>query len=85
MIFPEGTRNSDDGAKAGAGMLALHTGCDILPVYISPGRKAFHRVKIIIGKSFKAEQGDGKTSGQRYHAAADEILRRIYELGAANG
>jgi 1-acyl-sn-glycerol-3-phosphate acyltransferase len=83
LIFPEGTRNSDDGAKAGAGMLALHTGCEILPIYISPGRKPFRKVKVIIGKSYKAEPGGEKASAAKYHKVADEILRRVYELGAA--
>lgn len=79
IVFPEGTRNSDSGAKAGAGMLALHTGCNILPVYITPGRKPFHRVTVCIGKSYKAEPAEGKTPNDRYHATADDILRRIYE------
>jgi long-chain acyl-CoA synthetase len=38
LMFPEGTR-SPDGAvhefKSGAGYLALHSGCDVLPIYIS--------------------------------------------------
>ncbi len=80
-LFPEGTRNSDYGARAGAGMFALHTGCDILPVYISPGRKPFHRVRVVVGKPYKAVAPEG-TAAERYQAVADDILGRIYELGA---
>jgi 1-acyl-sn-glycerol-3-phosphate acyltransferase len=61
----------------------LHTGCEILPIYISPGRKPFRKVKVIIGKSYKAEPGGEKASAAKYHKVADEILRRVYELGAA--
>ncbi len=80
VLFPEGTRNGTDGAKAGAGMLALRSGCQVVPAYITPGRKPFHRVQIVIGKPYVPEKPEGKPTNEDYHRAADEILRRIYEL-----
>jgi long-chain acyl-CoA synthetase len=38
LMFPEGTRSPDgliQGFKSGAGYLALHAGCDVLPVHLS--------------------------------------------------
>lgn len=80
VLFPEGTRNSSDGAKAGAGMFALRSGCDVVPVYITPGRKPFHRVRVVVGKPFRSEKPAGKPSNEDYHQTADEILKKVYEL-----
>ena len=80
LLFPEGTRNSADGAKAGAGMLALRSDCEVVPVYVSPGRKPFHRVRVVIGEPFRPEKPEGKPGSADYQTAADEILRRIYAL-----
>ncbi len=38
LMFPEGTRSADGSIhefKSGAGFLALHAGCDVLPIHIS--------------------------------------------------
>ena len=80
LVFPEGTRNSTEGAKAGAGMLALRSDCDVVPVYVSPGRRPFHRVRIVFGQPYRPAPPDGKPHSEDYHRAADEILRRIYAL-----
>ncbi len=80
LVFPEGTRNSTDGAKAGAGMLALRSDCDVVPVYVSPGRKLFHRVYIVFGQPYRPALPDAKPVSEDYHRAADEILRRVYTL-----
>lgn len=80
LLFPEGTRNSNDGAKAGAGMLALRSDCDVVPVYVSPGRKPFHRVRVVVGEPFRPQKPEGKPGSDDYQNAADEILRRVYAL-----
>ena len=80
LLFPEGTRNSTDGAKAGAGMLALRSDCAVLPVYVTPGRKPFHRVRVVVGEAFHPEKPEGKPGSEDYQNTADEILRRIYAL-----
>ena len=81
ILFPEGTRNHGDvDAKAGTGMLAYRTGCGILPVYITPGRKPFHKIVVTIGNAFSPTPVEGKPSGTDYQALADETMRRVYEL-----
>ncbi|MDD6262184.1 MAG: lysophospholipid acyltransferase family protein [Clostridiales bacterium] len=80
LIFPEGTRYDKLHAKSGAGMFALRTGCTVLPVYVSEGRKLFHRKRVVIGKPFVPEKPAGKLSHEDYAACSDDILKRIYEL-----
>ena len=79
-LFPEGTRYDKNNAKSGAGMLALRTGCTVLPVYVSDDKRIFRRTKVVIGKPFVPEKPEGKLGHDHYAACSDEILRRIYEL-----
>lgn len=81
VMFPEGTRNSDEGAKAGAGMLALRSGRPILPIYITPGKKAFRRVNVVIGKPYYPDKPEGKPTQEDYHRIADDCLEKIKALG----
>ncbi|MBR4941061.1 MAG: 1-acyl-sn-glycerol-3-phosphate acyltransferase [Clostridia bacterium] len=83
-IFPEGTRYDKNNAKSGAGMLALRTGCTVLPIYISEERKLFRVTRVVIGKPFVPEKPEGKLSHAHYAECSDEILRRIYALGSEN-
>lgn len=80
IIFPEGTRYDKNHAKSGAGMLALRTGCTVLPVYVSEDKRIFRRTRVIIGKPFVPEKPNEKLCHEHYSACSDEILRRIYEL-----
>ena len=80
MIFPEGTRYDKNHAKSGAGMLALRTGCTVLPVFVSEDRKLFRRTRVVIGKPFVPEKPEGKLSHDHYAACSEDILSRIYEL-----
>ncbi len=80
VLFPEGTRNATQGAKAGAGMLALRTGCPVLPVYLTPHKRPFRRAVLTIGKPFYPQKPEGKPTGADYQNAADEIMERIYAL-----
>ncbi len=80
IIFPEGTRYDKNNAKGGAGMLALRTGCTVLPVYVSENKRAFRRTHVVIGQPFVPEKPEGKLGHEHYAACSDEILRRIYEL-----
>ena len=64
LIFPEGTRHAEIGeGKTGAAMMAIRTGVPILPVYIDPARKAFHRTRVYIGGALPALPGEAP--GQR--------------------
>lgn len=81
ILFPEGTRNSESGAKAGAGMIAQRTACPILPMYITPRRGFLKKVKVIIGSIFYAKEDvQAESATERYKAVADDILEKIYAL-----
>ena len=51
-IFPEGTRSHDGHMLpllGGASMLALRSGCDVVPIYIDGRYKPFHRMTVRVG------------------------------------
>ena len=82
-IFPEGRRVSADEAgeaRTGAIMLASRTKSPVLPVYITKGRKhLFKRVNCIVGQPYFPGGGE-KLNPERYHALADELMKKIYTL-----
>lgn len=86
LIFPEGTRvkTADAAAsvevKAGAGMIAMRSGAPILPVYITPGKKAFRGCKVVFGEPFHAEKS-GRPDQSDYASMSEQIMERIRETG----
>ncbi len=79
VIFPEGTRikNKEEEmktAKTGVGMFALKTNTPVLPVYIHPNTKIFHRTTLIIGEPILFEPGT------EYESAANQVIGKIREL-----
>ena len=58
-IFPEGTRSRTGHMLpllGGASLLALKSGCDVVPVYIEGSYKPFHRMMVHVGRA----GGDGR-------------------------
>ncbi|SMC39945.1 lysophospholipid acyltransferase family protein [Papillibacter cinnamivorans] len=86
LIFPEGHRMDEENAanaKTGAAMLAVRAGVPILPVYIAPKKKAFGRVRVIIGKPFYPQVAGRKATADDYRVIAGEIMNRVYALPEA--
>lgn len=90
MIFPEGTviRNGIghiDGlpahAKGGVAMIGVRTGAIIIPVFISQGKKLFHRTRVVFGKPYQPEFTGRRGTAEEMQKIADEILREAYALG----
>ena len=88
-IFPQGTRCAgkelrDCRVKAGAGLIAAHTGAQILPVYIGMKDhkwKFFRRVKVVIGEPVTLEAlGYDKEQPGEYARITSEIYERICAL-----
>jgi 1-acyl-sn-glycerol-3-phosphate acyltransferase len=92
LVFPEGTRGVEgrlgDG-KPGAGMLAVMSGAQVVPVYVSgsgralpPGRMVPRpaKVRVRFGPPlhFKAAQDEERKG--RYREATREIMRAIAQL-----
>ena len=79
LMFPEGTRvrdGDDGGAKTGAGMLALRSGAQVLPVFVAKYKKLFRPVDIVFGEPFFAECGHKPTS-EDYQIISDDIMRKV--------
>ena len=83
IIFPEGTRVKDGKVsepKSGASMLALKAGVPIIPVHITPGRKAFRGCTLVYGTPYYP-QVEGRPTSEDYQKVTEEVMRRIHELG----
>ena len=90
MIFPEGTVIRDgighaDGlpahAKAGVAMIGIRTGATIIPVFVSQGKKLFHRTRVVFGKPYVPVYSGRKGTSEEMQKIADEILAEAYALG----
>lgn len=82
VIFPEGTRvkgNMESVAKSGSSMLALKAKVPVIPVYITPGRKAFKGCTLTFGKPYYPLV-EGKPTSEDYHRVTEEIMKRIREI-----
>ncbi len=76
MLFPEGTRVSEDdavAAKTGAVRLASRHGAPIVPIFISRDKRAFHRFDVCIGEPIEL----GKLPHSEYAAAAERLMDGI--------
>lgn len=90
LLFPEGTRvkdgvgrdGSDGGAKTGAAMLAVRTGVPIVPVYIPEKKRWFRFTDIVYGEPYYPQVAGKKGTSEEYKAIAEDLLDRIYGLGA---
>ena len=81
MIFPEGTRvMNGDGleGKTGAAMLAARAGVPIVPAYITAGKKAFRRCRVVFGQAVGplCERGH-----DAYRRATEQVMAQIRALG----
>lgn len=78
LIFPEGTRHDELGeGKTGAALMAIRAKVPVLPVYIAPERKHFHRVKVYFGKPFMPFTQERKPTAEDYQKATEEIMAHI--------
>ncbi len=83
LMFPEGrrVRKGETGeAHTGAAMLATRSNVPILPVYIPPEKKWFHRVKVVFGKPYMPTLSGKKVTPEDYQAIADELMEHIFQL-----
>ena len=82
IIFPEGTRvkaGKKSEPKAGSAMLALKAKVPIVPVYITPGRKAFRGCTLTFGDPYYP-QVEGKPTSEDYQIVTEEIMNRVHSL-----
>lgn len=83
-LFPEGTRVTEmnlENVKSGAGLLAVKSQANILPVYIDSNYKLFSKVNIYIGKTLDiSDYYNKKLSSKEYEEVSKIILSNIYSL-----
>lgn len=85
-VFPEGTRNGGGApgkAKAGAALLAIQSGADVLPVSIYYGGKRFFgKTALRFGEVIKSEEftTDKKPGKTEIRNASNRIMQEITRL-----
>lgn len=83
VMFPEGTRVEQGeyvAAKTGAVRIASKLKVGILPVWLTPGNKAFSRSAMVIGDPYYIKQPKDKN----FEPIAEELLDKIRKLEPAN-
>ena len=83
LLFPEGTRvkpGKEVEPKGGAVLLSCRTGAPILPMYISPRTHPFCPVTCVIGEPVTPEFESSRPREDEILAAAEDLMKRIYEL-----
>lgn len=91
-IFPQGTRHAgknprDTRVKGGVGLIAAHTGVQVLPVFIKMKNQKWRflrRVTVVIGEPIPFEQfGYDKEASGEYARISEQVFDRICSLGEA--
>lgn len=81
MLFPEGTRVSQDdavAAKSGAVQLASRAKVPVVPVYVPRKKRIFRRTPIVIGPPYQIEH----TGREGLEPLSEQLMEKIYELKA---
>lgn len=84
IMFPEGTRvtSREEGEpKTGAAMLALRTGCNVLPVYVPMKKRLFRINRVYIGQPYRMIPEGKRANAADYERCTAELMDKIYGLG----
>ncbi|MDE7405573.1 MAG: 1-acyl-sn-glycerol-3-phosphate acyltransferase [Clostridiales bacterium] len=79
-IFPEGHINENDATKtigeykSGAVLMAIMSGKPIIPVYISPRKSCWERIKIVFGEPIYVDEEERKKSPLAYRLTLAQLL-----------
>lgn len=93
-MFPQGTRRpkvdpATTPIKAGAGMIAYHAKCDVIPVFIRAKNnqvRFFRKSELLVGEPIHYEElGFSEGGMKEYTAATQVIFDRICALGKDAG
>ena len=83
VIFPEGTRVTDEdatAAKNGAVRLASKANVPIVPVYIPRKKRLFFQFPLIIGEPYYVNEHKARLSNEEYDALAEALMEKINGL-----
>ena len=87
VIFPEGTRMSQDdaaSAKTGAVKVADHAGVPLLPLFLPRKKPLFRRIPVVIGEPYRIEKQSRKRSVDEYTQLSEELMSKIKQLNPDN-
>ena len=83
VIFPEGTRVSEDdaiSAKAGAVKIAERMSVPLVPFFLPRKKPFFSKIPLVIGKPYYLEETDKKRNAEDYALLAEELMEKIKSL-----
>jgi 1-acyl-sn-glycerol-3-phosphate acyltransferase len=92
LVFPEGTRGEEGvlrPAKAGAALLAMHSGVPVVPVYVRGSGRAWPRgqrlprpakVMVTFGPALRFPRASGAERRAQYEAASRRMMAAIDDL-----
>ena len=83
LIFPEGTRVKPGMTvepKSGAVLLAERAGVPIVPVYITPNRKPFRPIRVLLGEPWTPEFSSRRPDNDELTAVTAVLMEKIYGL-----
>ena len=83
VIFPEGTRVSEDetvAAKTGAIKIAERCSVPIVPLFIPRKKPVFRKIQVVIGEPYNIEKQTGKRSAEDYSDLSAHLMERIKSL-----
>ena len=86
LIFPEGTRVSEDdaaSAKSGAVKLAERAGVPLVPLFLPRKKPLFRKVPLVIGEPYYIEKQAPKRSAGDYARLSDVLMENIKSLSTA--
>lgn len=83
-IFPEGTRNNQEGtaAKKGASMIAIRSGAAVVPVAIIGKYSLFRKMIVCYGKPIDLKPFIEEGAPDMLEQVTDAIMARIREIAA---
>jgi len=62
-------------------MIGVRTGATMIPVFVSQGKKLFHRTRVVFGKPYIPVYTGRRGTAEEMQKIADDILREAYALG----
>ena len=84
LIFPEGTRVKPGKIiepKSGAVLLAQRADVPIVPVFVTPNRKPFQPIRVIMGEPWKPSFSSRRPDNAELAERTTELMEKIYSLG----
>jgi len=86
VIFPEGTRSSEDNAvtpKIGAVKIAEHAKVAVVPAFIPRKKPVFRKVNVVVGEPYYIERPGAKRALEEYATLTNMLMDRIKSLDPA--